>query len=177
MILLPLLMLTVSLPVAASVTEGRGELMPLPPPPSASEPPVELAQMTIEQRVIIRVPMVRPGMPQSPEGKAPRGRTDLPPPPPAKPMKWEERKGPKCLQLGQVRAAMISSSHGVDLVLRDATRMRARLSRECRPEDLYSGFYIQPNEDGSLCAGRDRLLARSGANCRITEFRRLMPEK
>ncbi|MBB3925083.1 hypothetical protein GGR43_000784 [Sphingobium jiangsuense] len=188
MILVPFLLLSVSIPAVASVTEGGAGARDsgFPPAvarapaavPAAAMPPVELAQMTIEQRVIIRVPMVRPGLPP-PDMQRPRRRGDPLPPAPAPPqaMKWEERKGPKCVQLAQLRAAAITSSRGVDLMLRDASRLRAHLSRECRPEALYSGFYIQPDDDGSLCAGRDRLLARSGANCTITEFKRLVPDK
>jgi len=188
-ILLPFLLLSVSIPAVASMAQGgsggsgsgpvAGALPAiadmLPPPP---EPPVELAQMTIEQRVIIRVPMMRPGLPP-PDMERLRRRGDPLPPAPAPPraMNWEERKGPRCVQLDQLRAASIVSSRGVDLMLRDASRLRALFSRECQPEALYSGFYIQPDEDGALCAGRDRLLARSGASCAITEFKRLVQDK
>lgn len=181
MILLSSLMLAVALPAAASLLEGEeGGLDPMslagPVAARRLDPPVDFAQMTIEQRVIIRVPMMRPGMPPPPPDMRGRSQADAPPPPPP-PMKWIERKGPRCVQLMQLRAASITSSQGVDLMMRDATRLRARLGRECRPEDLYSGFYIQPHSDGTLCAGRDRLLARSGASCPISDFRRLVPDK
>jgi hypothetical protein len=132
--------------------------------------PVEMAQITIEQRVIMRVPMARPGSPRhraidrifgAPEGD----------------VEWEEHKGPKCVSLRMLRGALVTSGRGVDLVLRDNTRLRARLGRECRSADLYSGFYIQPHADGTLCADRDELLARSGMNCPIKDFKRLVPDK
>lgn len=133
---------------------------------AASAPPADQwAQTTIEQRVIIRVPMMRPPPPPPPQA----------PPPVAE---WEEHKGPKCLPLRRIRAATISSPRGVDLMLRGGPeRMRALLERECSPAALYSGFYIEPNEDGLLCAGRDRVLARSGADCRIRKLVRLTPEE
>ncbi|MPT49318.1 MAG: hypothetical protein E2598_13030 [Sphingobium sp.] len=127
-----------------------------------------LAQRVIEQRVIIRVPMMRPGRAVQEE----RAEEDAP-----RKVEWEERKGPRCIQLSQLRAATLTTSNGVDMMLRDGTRLRAHFSRECRPEDLYSGFYIRPDKDGSFCGGRDRLLARGGASCLITDFRRLVPQR
>lgn len=127
-----------------------------------------LAQYVIEQRVIIRVPMMRGRRPAEERGE------DRPPP---EKMEWEERKGPRCVQVTQLRAASLSSSQAIDLMLRDSTRLRARFNRDCRAEDLYSGFYVRPDEDGFLCAGRDRVLARSGASCLITDFRRLTPKR
>lgn len=129
------------------------------------------AQVTIEQRIIIRVPMARRGVAA---GRLRRergwdaGDEDV---------EWEEHKGPKCLPVRSLAAAELTSEHGVDLMLRDRSRMRARLGRECRPEDLYSGFYVQPTSDGNICAGRDQLLTRNGMSCDIDSFRRLVPEK
>ncbi len=119
-----------------------------------------LAQATIEQRVIIRVPLMR-----------------RPPPPPRENEEWEERKGPKCIDLKRLRAAAVTSPRGVDLMLSGRERIRALLGRECRPADLYSGLYIQPNEDGALCAGRDRVLSRSGADCPIRKLVRMVREE
>ncbi|MDQ4419116.1 hypothetical protein OOT33_01475 [Sphingobium sp. DEHP117] len=115
--------------------------------------------MTIEQRVIIRVPMLR---------RPPPKRMDI---------EWKERKGPKCIDLKRLRAAAVTSPRGVDLMLSGRERMRALLGRECGPEDLYSGLYVQPNEDGALCSGRDRVLSRSGADCPIRKLVRLVPEE
>lgn len=128
----------------------------------------ELAQVTIEQRVIIRVPVVR--RPPPPPGMEERAGA-----PPR--VRWEEHGGPRCVAVRALRAAMVTSDRGVDLIMQDGKRMRARLGRECRPADLYSGFYIQPRSDGMLCADRDALLARSGANCPVDTFRRLSAER
>ena len=131
------------------------------------------SQMRIEQRVIIRVPMIRRDMPPHPA----RPSGQLMDQGAVPPLEWVEHKGPKCLRIRDVRAAAITSARGVDLVLKGSERIRVRLGRECRTADLYSGFYIQPSEDGELCAERDRVLARSGADCKITAFNRLVPER
>lgn len=128
------------------------------------------AQVSIEQRIIIRVPMARSGGPAR-RFRQERG-WDV-----DEEVEWEEHKGPKCLPARGLVAAALTSKRGVDLMLRDRSRMRARLSRECRPEDLYSGFYVQPTSDGNICAGRDQLLTRNGMSCDIDSFRRLVPEK
>lgn len=134
-------------------------------------PGFEIAQMTIEQRVIIRIPMhrARPGPPGPP---LPDRRSIGDPPPD----RWVEHDGPRCVKVKRLVGATITSPRGVDLLLRGEDRLRARLGRGCRTVDLYSGFYIQPSEDGALCAGRDRVLARGGAECEITELLRLSPE-
>ncbi len=123
--------------------------------------PVQWAQLTIEQRVIIRVPMARPA--RAPERPAPPPKVE-----------WDEKKGPKCVALRSIRSAMITVPDGIDLVLADNHRYRARLERGCRSTGFYSGFYVEPDEDGSLCAGRDELQARSGLSCEIDSFKRLV---
>jgi hypothetical protein len=59
--------------------------------------------------------------------------------------------------------------------IRDNHRYRARLEKGCDSIGFYSGFYVEPDEDGSLCSGRDELQARSGLSCAIDSFRRLIP--
>lgn len=123
--------------------------------------PVQWAQLTIEQRVIMRVPMAR--RPRAPAGK-----------PPEQEEAWREKKGPRCIALRSIRTATIVVADGVDLILADRHRYRARLERGCRSAGFYSGFYIEPDDDGSLCSGRDMLQARSGMSCQIDSIRRLV---
>ncbi|WP_227339689.1 MULTISPECIES: hypothetical protein [Sphingopyxis] len=59
----------------------------------------------------------------------------------------------------------------IDLITRQKQRLRAHLNRGCRALDFYAGFYMQGNEDGNLCAGRDELHARTGAKCEVDKFR------
>lgn len=122
---------------------------------------VEWAQLSIQQRIIIRVPMARR------QGRATAKAAE-------EPVDWDERKGPKCLAIRSIRGAAITVPNGVDLVLADDHRYRARLERGCRSAGFYSGFYVEPGRDGSLCAGRDELQARSGFACGIDSFKRLV---
>ncbi|QGP80722.1 hypothetical protein [Sphingobium sp. CAP-1] len=124
--------------------------------------PVQMAQLTIQQRIIIRVPMAK-------RGKAPARSTR------EAREAWEEKKGPRCVALRSIRGASIVVDNGVDLILADNHRYRARLERGCDSDGFYSGFYVEPDEDGSLCSGRDELQARSGLSCAIDSFRRLIP--
>jgi hypothetical protein len=160
-------------PAAAAESENSGMVERIEIEEVRSDRAPIFAQMTIEQRVIIRVPMIRPPVPEELRGRMVErtGRDED-----AETWSWVEHKGPKCIGLGELRAASVTSARGVDLMLRDRRRMRALLGRDCRPADLYSGFYIQPHADGDLCAGRDRVLARSGANCEITGLKRLVLE-
>jgi hypothetical protein len=130
--------------------------------PGAVEPE-QWAQLSIQQRVIIRVPI-------GPRGAA-RAKA---PPEPREDEEWEEKKGPKCVALRSIRSAAIVTPDGIDLILADEHRYRAKLERGCRSIGFYSGFYVEPQADRSLCAGRDILRARSGLSCAIASFKRLV---
>lgn len=120
--------------------------------------PVEMAQLTIEQHVIIRVPLDRPA------------RREKAPPP----VRLKEKKGPKCVPIRTMRAAAVSAEDSLDILMADGRRYRARLEHGCRAVDFWSGFYIEPTEDGALCAGRDVIQARGGTECGIDVFRLLV---
>ena len=129
----------------------------LAPAAMAVDDRVELAQLTIRERIVIRVP--RMPVPQ-------RVTT---------PVNWKEKKGPKCLPIGSMAGALISGPSQVDLVLQGGSRVRAKLDGDCKPLDFYSGFYIRPTADGQVCADRDAIRVRSGASCPIDTFKRLVP--
>jgi len=120
--------------------------------------PERFAQITIRERVIIRVPT------RAPE-------------PPAKPVKWKEKKGPRCIMLSTLAGAAVTKPDSVDLIMRGGTRLRARLDRSCPALDFYSGFYIKPTRDGRICADRDTIHARSGGQCEINTFKTLVPDR
>ncbi|CAN5194574.1 hypothetical protein BH10PSE12_BH10PSE12_37320 [soil metagenome] len=122
--------------------------------------PVELAQLTIEQRVIIRVPITRqPSRLPTPVAKL------------------KEKKGPRCLAIRSLRAAGIAAQNGIDLILSNGERYRARLEKSCPAVDFWSGFYIEPTKDGSLCAERDSIQARGGTECEIKSFKQLVEDE
>ncbi|RVT42385.1 hypothetical protein ENE74_05950 [Sphingobium algorifonticola] len=132
---------------------------------SFADAPVMLAQLAIERRVIIRVPLVAPP------------RAGRPAPPPPVPQEWDEKKGPRCIAIRSIRSAALGARNSVDLILTNSQRYRARFAKRCRAADFYAGFYIEPTADGSLCAGRDDIQARSGMACEVDSFRRLVPDR
>lgn len=112
------------------------------------------AQVTIRQTLIIRLPHRRAA--------------------PA-PMRWKIKKGPKCVEMAAVAGAAIVTDDAIDLVLRGGDRLRAQFSSSCPALDYYSGFYMLPTEDGRICADRDMIRTRSGGQCEIRRFRKLLP--
>lgn len=86
---------------------------------------------------------------------------------------WKESRGPRCVARGDLMAASVDSEKNVDFILRDRTRVRARLQNSCPALDYYSGFYLKPTADGRICRDRDAVHARSGGACEIDVFRRL----
>ena len=115
------------------------------------------ADVIIRQRLIVRVPIPRRA-----------------PDPPAR---WREKRGARCIDLGKVAGAAISAPDSVDMILRGGLRIRAELESECPALDFYSGFYLVPTADGRICADRDSIHARSGGECQIERFRKLVPER
>jgi hypothetical protein len=139
---------------------GIALLLSTNPPAGGGQPSrttsVQIIQMQIERRTIIRVPVGRPGRP------APMSL-------------WRERRGGRCIDSSRVAGAAITPEGAVDFVLRGGKRMRAWLESECPALDFYQGFYVKPDADGMVCAGRDAIHSRSGGECQIDRFRRLEP--
>jgi len=152
-ILLPLILLGVSQTAEAGQTRSDRATAP--------QQPIQLAQLSIEQRVIIRIPT----MPAQPRTNGP-----------VTVIRWKESRGPRCVPLNLIRAAVVASKAGVTMVVSSNERYLAHLGRACRPADFYAGFYISPNKDGVICAGRDTLHARNGSACEIERFSRMTAE-
>lgn len=117
--------------------------------------PMQFAQLTVRQQILIRVP------------------ARLRPLPKAVPVEWKESKGPKCVAARSIAGATALTQKGFDLILRDQSRVRARLDRSCPALDYYYGFYISPDADGQICADRDSVRSRVGGECEIDAFRKL----
>lgn len=131
---------------------------------AAEEAPTLLAQLTIRERIIVRVPRV--------EAPMPLGRSAM-----ATPIRWKEKKGPKCIAVNELAGAIVNKPGVVDLVLTGGRRVRAKIDGDCKPLDFYGGFYLRPSPDGKVCADRDGLRMRSGATCEIDVFRTLVAER
>jgi hypothetical protein len=128
-------------------------------PGSRAVEDVQVAQMMIQQRIIIRVPAVNP------------------PSPPHRPIRLKEVKGPKCVTLNQLAGASIGQNDAVDLFMRGGMRLRAQLDDDCPALDYYTGFYIAPTADGKVCQRRDMLHTRAGQQCLVKRFRLLVPDR
>lgn len=123
-----------------------------PPPPE----PRQFTQVIIRNQIIIRT--IRIGPPPSASSMN---------------MEWKERKGPKCVQSQAISGAAQLSQRSVDLLLRNGSRIRARLASSCPALDYYDGFYITPGKDGLICADRESVRSRAGGECEIDVFRAL----
>jgi hypothetical protein len=121
---------------------------------AAPAPGERVSVMTVEERLIIRIPV------------APRPRVRI---------RWEEEKGPKCLPAASIARAFLSSPDSVDFLLRNRQRVRARLDSDCDGLDFYGQLYLLP-DDGRICARRDVIRSRVGGSCRIDRFRTLVPK-
>ncbi|MBV8687162.1 MAG: hypothetical protein JOZ90_14970 [Alphaproteobacteria bacterium] len=125
--------------------------------PGAAQAQGQYGQLVIHERIMIRVPA---RLRETPEGH------------PAS-VRWKERKGPKCVAAKSIAAAAMIGQNSVDLILRDRTRIRARLESSCPALDYYYGFYVTPTPDGQICADRDAIRSRMGGECGIDRFRTL----
>lgn len=135
-------------------------------PVPAAAPPEAAAflQLTIHQRIVIRIPRMLGGRPRG--ARIERREDD-----------WIEKKGPKCVPLLDIAGAIITESDSVDLLVADGTRLRAKFDAKCPALDYYAGLYIKGTADGMVCAERDSIRARSGSSCQIDKFKRLSAKR
>lgn len=128
-------------------------------------------QVVIERQLIVRIP-ARPSslnnFAAADSGTAQQRQKQTP-------IVWRETKAPKCVAMRSVVGIQSVQRESIDLITRENQRLRAMLNRGCRALDFYSGFYVKPSKDGRLCADRDPLHARSGAECEIAKFRLMVP--
>jgi hypothetical protein len=126
--------------------------------PAAFAAGEQYAQLTIRQRVIVRI--------QTAPAPAAPPRSE-----------WREHKGPKCISMATIQGAAVIAPGSVDMILRGGARIRARLAASCPALDYYSGFYVAPTADGRICAGRDSVRDRAGGECEVARFRSLKPKR
>jgi hypothetical protein len=121
---------------------------------TAAVQPDQVRTMVVQEEVIMRIPV--------------RARLSLPA------FEWVERKGPKCLEAGEIRAAALRDRTHVDFLMVDRIRVRAELADDCPALDFYNGFYLTPDK-GKVCVRRESIHSRMGGSCKIERFRRLIP--
>ena len=93
-----------------------------------------------------------------------------------KPLRFKEKKGPKCVPIGQLGGALLNDGD-LDLLLRGGDRLRAKLDGDCRAMGFYAGIYLKANADGQVCAGRDTIRTRTGDSCGIKRFHKLVAKR
>lgn len=152
--LIPLLALIAFAPLAA------GD-QPRPEPDGAPIGRVEMAQITFHSRIVIRIPRILS-----------QGREDL-----ERPVRLEEKKGPKCVPLTPLDRAIITGRDSIDLLLETGERIRARFDDDCPALDFYPDLYMRLPDDGTICAGRDAIRSRSGGVCPIKAFKRIVEKR
>ena len=120
---------------------------------------IEMAQLTFHSRIVIRIPrMIDPRA---------RERAE-------RPVRLQEKRGPKCVPLTTLDRAVITGRDSIDLLLETGDRIRARFDDDCPALDFYPDLYLRLPDDGLLCAGRDAIRSRSGGGCPIESFRRVI---
>lgn len=149
----------------------------LPDPAGVAAPPAEVAplgiaevpvaeQVRIEQRVIVKI---------APRTAVSRPTLMAQPMPQAQSLDgFTERKMDKCLPVGAIAAAQPHAGRLL-FFLRDRRLVSVQLDKTCLARDFYSGFYFERTKDGKLCAGRDKIQSRAGANCGVRQLRELVP--
>lgn len=125
-------------------------------------------QVRIEQRMIIRIAPRLPGQLFAPLPSPPRAVSA--------PTRFYERKAAKCLPIASIAGVQAESASRLVLTTRSGRFIGASLDKTCSARDFYQGFYVERNDDGQLCAGRDIIHSRAGANCAITRMRELVPD-
>jgi len=118
--------------------------------------------VSVRHQIIIRVPQGRPRQ------IATAGASLI---------RWRESGGPRCISANTIIGATLIGQNSVDLILRDSTRLRARLESRCPALDYYRGFYVNATADGRICADRDAIRSRAGGECQIDAFRTLTPQR
>ena len=162
MFLAPLALLLIGAAAAAepagSVTMGRAvALTPAVAPPATWRAPV-WRQVRIEQRLIIRI---IPGPTVIPPAEVEEFEDEQ------RALRQAERKIGKCLAVASIATLAPGDSNELLLLLRDDRVIGATLEKRCSARDFYAGFYVERHPDGAICAGRDSLQSRSGANCKV----------
>lgn len=122
-------------------------------------------QVRIEQRVIIRI---SPGTPAARDAlMATLPRRSIP-------ETYQEERFRGCIPIATIVGVQPGPNNRLLLFMSDRRVLTAGLDRSCNARDFYSGFYIERNDDGRLCGGRDHLQSRAGASCAVETLNRLV---
>ena len=137
------------------------------PVQSESHQPENAEQVSIQQRVTIRVSPRSAPMPMNPmlfdnEMDSAHGP------------RFVERKIGDCLPIAAIAGVQPIDNSRLLLTLNDRRMITVKLEKGCQGREFYSGFIVARNADAQICVKRDRLQSRSGTACQVTGFRQLI---
>jgi hypothetical protein len=168
MFLAPLALLLIGAAAGAestgSVASGSAMSLTPPPAPPAGWRARVWRQVRIEQRLIIRIVPGPVAMPPPVEEFEEEQQA----------LRQAEHKIGKCLAVASIATLEAGDSNELLLFLRDDRVIGATLEKHCSARDFYAGFYVERHADGAICAGRDSLQSRSGANCKVRRLHELV---
>lgn len=122
-------------------------------------------QVRVQSRVIVRItPLSR-----SRDSALDRARVEAP----------RRRPGgakDQCIPLADIAGVRLGEGRNLLLYLRNRRVVGTSFDRGCQVSNFYSGFYVERPQDGLLCAGREALHSRSGAECMLGSFHELVPD-
>jgi hypothetical protein len=122
-------------------------------------------QVRIERRVIVRIAPSPPSAREEMLARLPRREM---------PTRYQEEELDGCVPVESIAGSTPVQENRLLLFMRDRRILSAALERTCSAQAFYSGFYVERNEDGMLCSGRDRLQSRAGASCEVSRLNRLV---
>ena len=122
-------------------------------------------QVRIEQRVIIRIAPSPPSAREQMLARLPRRKMET---------RYEEVEAERCVPIQAIAGVAPVEQNRLLLFMRDRRVLSAALERACDAQAFYSGFYVERNDDGMLCIGRDMLQSRAGSSCGVAQFNRLV---
>ena len=127
--------------------------------------PEPVRQVRIEQRVIIRISPGAAGTREQSMAALPRRQLRE---------QFQEERYKDCVPISTIVGVEPGPNNRLVLFMSDRRVLTAELERTCNARDFYSGFYIERNEDGRLCSGRDDLQSRAGSSCGVAHLYRLV---
>ena len=122
-------------------------------------------QVRIEQRVVIRIAPSPPTAREEILARLPRRQMET---------RFEEVAFDRCVPVQSIAGVAPVQQNRLLLFMRDRRVLSAALERACDAQAFYAGFYLERNDDGMLCTGRDKLQSRAGASCEVAQFSRLV---
>ena len=130
--------------------------------------PDPLAQVRIQQRVIIRISPSSAAAREQMMANLQRRENE------ASRQSFEEVKHDDCITITDIAGVTATRDNRLLLFMRDRKVLAASLERTCTAQAFYSGFYVERSDDGRLCIKRDRLQSRAGANCQLAALNRIV---